>query len=244
MIARSKTCIIEGIGPILLERSKRARKINITLKPFKGVRVAVPLRVSYHSAEQFARSQSDWIKKQLLNLKQKEARYKKLTENLREFDSEDARKTLVKRLADLAAKHRFTYNRVFIRNQKTRWGSCSAKNNISLNIKLARLPEEVSDYVILHELVHTRIKNHGKRFWQELDKIVDNAKALRSQLLAYSYSGLNRQPESGVFQALPMGSISSRLSRALYSAAADRSVSFLKSSIIKVILEINKLRRR
>jgi predicted metal-dependent hydrolase len=184
---RSKIINIKDIGPIVLERSQRAKKINITVKPFKGVRVAVPKRVSYRKAEQFALSQTAWIKKHLLNLKRKEAVCKRLSENIPEVDKEDAKKRLVKRLAELAAKHAFTYNRVFIRNQKTRWGSCSAKNNISLNVKLARLPEKLSDYVIIHELVHTRIKNHSKKFWQELDRIVMNNKELRSQLKDYGY---------------------------------------------------------
>ncbi len=186
-MAKSKTCIIEGVGPILLERSKKARRINISVKPFKGVRVAVPLRVSYRSAEQFAHSQSDWIKKHLTKMQQKEEKYKRLTQNLSELDKETARKTLVKKIADLAREHGFTFNKVYIRNQKTRWGSCSVKNNISLNMKLVRLPERLCDYIILHELVHTRIKNHGKKFWQELDKIVDNAKALRAQLREYGF---------------------------------------------------------
>ncbi|MGD2270484.1 MAG: M48 family metallopeptidase [Desulfobacterales bacterium] len=186
-MVRSKILNIEDIGPILLERSQKAKRINITVKPFKGVRVAVPKRVSYGQAEQFALSQSAWIKKYLLKLKRKEAAYKRLSENLPELDRNDAKRKLVKRLAELAAKHNFTYNRVFIREQKTRWGSCSAKNNISLNVKLAGLPQKISDYVIVHELVHTRIKNHGKKFWQKLDEIVENSRGLRSQLKEYGY---------------------------------------------------------
>jgi predicted metal-dependent hydrolase len=186
-MVRSKILNIEDIGPILLERSPKAKRINITVKPFKGVRVAVPKRVSYRRAEQFALSQSAWIKKHLLNLKRKEAAYKRLSENIPQLDENDAKRKLVKRLAELAAKHKFTYNRVFIRNQKTRWGSCSAKNNISLNVKLARLPQKFSDYVMIHELVHTRIKNHGKNFWQQLDEIVEDSRGLRSQLKEYGY---------------------------------------------------------
>ncbi|MFC1990575.1 M48 family metallopeptidase [Chloroflexota bacterium] len=69
-----------------------------------------------------------------------------------------------------------------IRNQKTRWGSCSHKNNINLNMKLVLLPDELVDYVILHELVHTRIHNHSKRFWVELDKYVGDGKLMTSRI--------------------------------------------------------------
>jgi predicted metal-dependent hydrolase len=92
---------------------------------------------------------------------------------------------LIDRLNRLAQRHGFRYNRVFVRNQKTRWGSCSALNNISLNINLVRLPQELIDYTILHELVHTRIKNHSRRFWQELDKILGDAKQIDKKLSEY-----------------------------------------------------------
>jgi len=77
------------------------------------------------------------------------------------------------------------YNRVFVRNQKTRWGSCSWKNNISLNAKLVKLPEKLMDYIILHELVHTRVRNHGKEFYAELGQLVPDQKLLDSELKEY-----------------------------------------------------------
>ena len=89
---------------------------------------------------------------------------------------------MTRRLKQLAEKHGFTYSKVFIRNQKTRWGSCSHKNDISLNIKLVCLPNDLLDYVILHELVHTRKKNHGKGFWVMLDRYMGNAKDFASRL--------------------------------------------------------------
>ena len=98
------------------------------------------------------------------------------------IDKEKAKKKLTDRLHYLTEKHGFTYNKVIIRNQKTRWGSCSSKNNISLNMKLVLLPDELMDYVILHELVHTRIPNHSKEFWAELDNYVGNARVIAKRL--------------------------------------------------------------
>jgi predicted metal-dependent hydrolase len=93
-------------------------------------------------------------------------------------------------LEELAKIHSIKYTRASIRNQKTKWGSCSAKNNVSLNINLVRLPDELRDYVILHELVHTRFKNHSKMFWAELDRFVGGrAKELSKKLKNYRLSG-------------------------------------------------------
>lgn len=76
-----------------------------------------------------------------------------------------AEAVIPKRLSVLAERHGFHYQRVTIRGQKTRWGSCSSQKNISLNYKLLFLPQEVVDYVLIHELCHTLEMNHSKRFW-------------------------------------------------------------------------------
>jgi len=173
---------IEGIGKILFEHSRRAKRINISVRPFKGVRVAVPYKISFEKAREFANSKKGWIKKHLEKMRQMERNHKILSRNFNDIDRGEARKILVQRLVELATKYGFKYNRVFIRNQKTRWGSCSSKNNISLNIKLVRLPERLMDYIILHELVHTRIKNHNKKYYAYLERLVKNRKSLDREL--------------------------------------------------------------
>ena len=176
---------IESIGEILFERSTRAKRINISVRPFKGVRVAVPYRVSLEKAIEFAGTKRGWIKKNLNKIRQMEQDYKILSRKFSDIDRHEARKILVKRLDELAKAHGFAYNRVFIRNQKTRWGSCSSKNNISLNIKLVRLPKRLTDYILIHELVHTRIKNHNKKFYAKLERIINDRKSLDQELKKY-----------------------------------------------------------
>jgi len=97
----------------------------------------------------------------------------------------EAKNYLPERVARLAGKYGFSYGKVFIRNTKTRWGSCSSANNINLNVHLMRLPGHLIDYVILHELNHTRHKNHGKEFWNTLDQITGNAKGLSKEIREY-----------------------------------------------------------
>ena len=182
----AKTVELKSVGTIKMERSRRARHISVSVRPFKGVRVAVPLGVSFASAELFARSKAGWIRKHMYKMEQMERAAKVVSEN-NPINRTSARKYLVNRLNHLAAKYGFKYNRVFIKNQKTRWGSCSGKNNINLNVNLVRLPDELIDYTIVHELVHTHIKNHGQRFWHQLDRLLGDAKQLDKALNEYTF---------------------------------------------------------
>ena len=134
---------------------------------------------------EFAGSRRAWIKKNLEKMRQMEKDHKSLSIKFNNIDRHEARRILVKRLDELAKAYGFKYNRVFIRNQKTRWGSCSSKNNINLNVKLVRLPERLTDYVIIHELIHTRIKSHNKKFYAELELIVNDRKSLDRELKKY-----------------------------------------------------------
>jgi predicted metal-dependent hydrolase len=182
---KSRKVEIKGVGEILLERSSRARHINLSVRPFKGVRVAVPYGVSFDKAEEVTHSKAGWIKKHLDRMELIEQESIELKKN-KHINRKEARKFLINRLNELSGKHGFDYNKVFVRNQRTRWGSCSVKNNINLNVNLVCLPEELIDYTILHELVHIRIKNHKKEFWDELDKLVVNAKELDKKLNKYN----------------------------------------------------------
>jgi len=85
----------------------------------------------------------------------------------------------------LAEKFNFEFSCVRVKNLKSRWGSCSTVNNINLNIHLLRLPDHLLDYVILHELVHTVHKNHGRQFWETLEKVSGNAKLLAKEMKNY-----------------------------------------------------------
>lgn len=89
------------------------------------------------------------------------------------------------RLRELAAQHGFSVNRIAIKHNVSNWGSCSAKGNINLNLNLMRVPAELQDYVMLHELCHLRYLNHGPEFHALLESVCPNHKALRKQLKEY-----------------------------------------------------------
>lgn len=97
----------------------------------------------------------------------------------------EAQKHLPKRTKELAQANGLEVNVVRVRNNKTRWGSCSAQNNINLNIHLMRLPQELIDYVIYHELAHVKVKNHSAKYWAYLEKLLPGAKMLDKKLNKY-----------------------------------------------------------
>jgi predicted metal-dependent hydrolase len=173
---------LEGVGPVRINRSRRARRVIISVGPTVGVRVSVPYRTSIRKALEFVETKKKWIQKHQALIAQNEKRRQALAPNLHIPDTAAAKKMITDRLYQLAGIHGFTCGRVTVRQQKTRWGSCSPKNTISLNIKLALLPVELADYVILHELVHTRVHNHSRKFWAELDKYVPESKATARRL--------------------------------------------------------------
>ncbi len=232
-----KTKQIEPIGEILFRKSKRARKLRITVKDSAQVIVTLPKSVSFAYAEKVAREKSDWILKHLSKIKKTEkpeavfdektnfrTRYHKLlikkssSENIKIFVRDgiikieyprftdaagnevqqavrigiiealriEAKTHLPKKVEAFAEKFHLSYNRVFIKNLKTRWGSCSNRNNINLNLHLMRLPDKLIDYVILHELAHTVEPNHGKGFWNFLETMTKDAKKIDKELKLYS----------------------------------------------------------
>jgi predicted metal-dependent hydrolase len=181
-MTNSYTINIDGVGPVLFEKSRRARSVIISVGTSKGVRVAVPTRTSLKKALEFAYLKKEWIQRHSVKIEQNKNQKKAFIDRFLAIDKAEAKKRLTDRLYHLAKEHGFTCNNVSIREQRTRWGSCSHKNNISLNLKLVLLPEELIDYVILHELVHTRIHNHSKEFWAELDRYTGNGKVMAKRL--------------------------------------------------------------
>ncbi|MFC1917977.1 M48 family metallopeptidase [Chloroflexota bacterium] len=181
-MTNSYTINIDGIGPVLFEKSRRAKRVIISVRTSKNARVAVPMRTPFKKALEFVYFKKEWIQRHSVEIEQNEKLKRASTDRLLSIDKTEARKRLTDKLYHLAKEHGFTCNNVTIREQRTRWGSCSQKNNISLNLKLVLLPEELIDYVMLHELVHTRIHNHGRKFWAELDRYTGNGKAMAKRL--------------------------------------------------------------
>jgi hypothetical protein len=100
----------------------------------------------------------------------------------------EAKHYLPDKVNELAEKFGFKFNKLTLKNIKSRWGSCSRKNNINLSIHLMRLPDHLIDYVILHELVHTVHNNHSAKFWKMLNDITGGSKVLDKEFKKYRIS--------------------------------------------------------
>lgn len=177
---KTKSVQFEEIENISLKYQKHplSRRIKMTLKGHNSVLVTIPKYSSFKDAKIFARQNLNWLKKSFEKYEAKEKPTKKEIEQLRK----KAKEILPKKLEELAQKHGFKYGNLRIKNAKSRWGSCSWNNNINLNLNLVLLDDELIEYVILHELTHTVIKNHSAKFWQLLCKHLPNALELRRKL--------------------------------------------------------------
>ena len=95
---------------------------------------------------------------------------------------EKAAEYIPNRVKELSQLHNFKYNSIKIKNLSSRWGSCSAKKNLSFNLKLMYFNYQVIDYVIVHELCHLKELNHSKKFWKLVEDIIPNYKEYKIQL--------------------------------------------------------------
>jgi len=245
---QDKILSFNGIGEVRFIKSKKAKKISITVKSFDDIKVSVPLRVSFRTAEMFVNENKSWIKKHIKKLKvvhsesivfdeRTEFSTKKHTLRLSETTKNnltvkisggeilvnypvgtniyaesvqssirkgiedalriEAKEYIPARVRELAELYHFKFKRIYVKNIRSRWGSCSRKGNLNFSLHLLELPEEMIDYVIFHELAHTVEHNHSKNFWAILDNIYGNSKAVDKKLKNYriGFYGAGRRGE-------------------------------------------------
>ncbi len=163
---------------IYVKRSRR-KTVSVEINKDLSLLVRAPLRMTNKDIRQFLLESEDWIKKHV----------DRMEERLKSFDA--AEKLTVDELRELAKKAAYdiplrvskyaplvgvTYGRITIRNQKSRWGSCSSKGNLNFNCLLMLVPEEERDYVVVHELCHRKEMNHSRAFWAEVARVLPDYK--------------------------------------------------------------------
>ena len=170
--ADGKVYVDPEIGEVLFRKSLRSRSIGIRVHPVKGVSVSVPYIVPYAVAHAFFQSRRSWILETMARQKEKYKDAVVPSEAEIEALRRKAKKELPPRLAELASRYGFSYNRVAIKHNASNWGSCSARSNINLNLNVVRLPKILQDYVLLHELCHLRHQDHGHGFHLLLEHVL------------------------------------------------------------------------
>ncbi|MDR2938497.1 MAG: M48 family metallopeptidase [Prevotellaceae bacterium] len=164
-----RTLLHKELGEIVFTKVKYSRSLRISLRPGKPVSVTMPTYVSYAEADKLVLEKLDWIKEEQVKLKETQAQRRTFTEEEIARLRAQAKQFLPARVAFLAQKFGFGYNKITVKDIHSRWGSCSSLNNLNFSIYLMDLPDDLVDYVILHELCHTVHRNHGVHFWELLD---------------------------------------------------------------------------
>jgi predicted metal-dependent hydrolase len=169
-----------------IRKSKRAKNMIIEVLPDASVRVTSPYRVGRSILESFVIENMKWIQKKLDYFKSIDSSTKLIFSKDDYLKNKKAAAELFKDRVHFYNKmYGFSFNKIYVKNQKTRWGSCSSTGNLNLNYKILFLPEDLRDYIIVHEICHLGEMNHSSRFWALVSRTFPNHKELRARLRKY-----------------------------------------------------------
>lgn len=182
---------IEGIAVTVQYRRVRGTK-GIRMKISSGdvVRITGNTRARLGDLESFFFLHQSWALEKLRHFQKFPNPTIKLSESAYRQKKEKARKVVGEKLALWNQYYGFSWKRVTIRNQSTRWGSCSSAGTLSFHAALIDLPEDLQDYLIVHELCHLRAMNHSSQFWKLVEKALPNAQARDLRLKKYTQGSI------------------------------------------------------
>jgi predicted metal-dependent hydrolase len=165
-----------------LKTSGRAKNLRVTVRPGGAVDVVRPRNLPEREAERFLLKKARWILDKVNKLKDK----KRLLSGRRRSDflrlRSAARKIILQKIREYRHVYGINIKRVAIRDQHTRWGSCSRLGNLNFNYRIALLPERLADYIVVHEICHLKEMNHSRRFWDLVALSIPDHKTARKEL--------------------------------------------------------------
>jgi len=166
-----------------LKISRRARRMRLAVYCDGNFVVTAPRRLSENLIERFIRQKSHWIISKLEYFKNFSGPVpvKRTRKDYLIYKSQ-ARQLARERLEHFNQLYGFKYQKINIKNQRTRWGSCSKKGNLNFNYKIALLPAHLADYIIVHELCHLKEFNHSSKFWTLVGQAIPDCFKLRREL--------------------------------------------------------------
>lgn len=167
-----------------LRRYKRSKHIRFFIdKHTKTLKVSAPFRVSIREIESAIHEHEEWVLQQLKKSSQERPSFiDRMTADDYVRYKKQALALITQRIEYFNAHYGFQYKRISIRNQKTRWGSCSTSGTLSFNFKLLFLPQEQQDYIIVHEICHLKEHNHSAAFWNLVAQRIPDYKIIRKKL--------------------------------------------------------------
>ena len=161
------------------------KSVAIQIKPDGTVGLRSPYGVPKRELNRILEEKSAWIEAHLQEITERKAEQK----DIPKFSMQEIKELADKALVYIPARVKYyapivgvNYTRITIRNQKTRWGSCSSKGGLNFNCLLMLTPPEVIDYVVVHELCHRKEMNHSKAFWAEVEKVLPDYKSAKRWL--------------------------------------------------------------
>lgn len=207
--AAARVVLMVGRRPVAVTcvRHPRARHYLLRVEPDGSVRVTLPARGTRADALRFVREKIGWIERERYRQAIERATAAWVNEGralvdgrwvdtgpagveaVKERLRRTAERQLPARLRELAAAHGFTVAGVSVRDQRSRWGSCSSSGRLSLNWRLVQMPPAVRDYILLHELAHLRHPDHSRRFWREVDRLCPGHRDARRWLREHGGRG-------------------------------------------------------
>lgn len=167
----------------VFRRSGRARRVRLAVYGDGSLAVTVPRGVDEGVAEKFIIEKSDWIIRKIAYYKKFKNRV--VFKNSRADylkNKKYASRLIQGRIEYFNKEYCFSFGKISIRNQKTRWGSCSKKSNLNFNYKITFLPAKVADYIIVHELCHLGEFNHSQKFWNLVAETIPDYRGARKEL--------------------------------------------------------------
>ena len=167
-----------------LMRSKR-KTLAIQVKPDSSVIVRAPLDLADSTIVQFVEEHEDWVIKKQKEIEENQKLIHVITAEERREGFAKARKIIPERARYFALQMGVDYKYLKIKEQKSRWGSCSSIGNLNFNWKLVLLPPELLDYVVVHELAHRKVMNHAPLFWFYVEQEIPDYRERREKLKMY-----------------------------------------------------------
>lgn len=171
-----------------IRKSKRARRMRLAVYCDGNFVVTAPYDLGENLVENFIKKNATWIISKL-KFFSKKGRKVILSGGRSEYfiKKNEAYNFVAQKIDNFNKIYKFRYNKISIRNQKTRWGSCSRKGNLNFNYKIIKLPEPIAEYVIAHEICHLKEFNHSKNFWELVENYINDYKEARKELRKYYF---------------------------------------------------------